>query len=96
MRGAASGLGVDLAQHRSQRVSAQLINEAGLVVIMDVRDHELLKTEFPRALEKAIFLGMLRPKAQLEIKDPFDFPDSMQVTSSEINCAIERLGSLLM
>jgi protein-tyrosine-phosphatase len=93
---AAGKLGVDLVAHRSQLVSAQLINEAGLVVIMDVRNRELLKIEFPHALEKTVFLGMLLPQPKLEIKDPYDYPDSMGAISSEINCAIEQLGGLLM
>ena len=93
---AADRLGVDLAEHRSKCVDAKMIDEAELVVVMDTYNHELLKRRFPHALEKTLFLGMLLPKPQLEIKDPYDDPDSMQVISSKMNCAVEQIRRYLL
>jgi protein-tyrosine-phosphatase/predicted ATP-grasp superfamily ATP-dependent carboligase len=84
-------LGVDLTEHRSQCVDAEMIAEAGLIVIMDIRNYELLKEAFPGALEKTLFLGMLLLGPQLEIKDPYDHPESMPATALELDCAIERM-----
>jgi hypothetical protein len=49
---------------------------------------------FPRALEKTLFLGMLLPDPQLEIKDPYDDPDSMQEVACWMNRAVEQLSKL--
>jgi protein-tyrosine-phosphatase/predicted ATP-grasp superfamily ATP-dependent carboligase len=92
---AAEQLGVDLAEHRSNCADAKMIDEADLIVIMDIRNYELLKKTFPGTLEKTLFLGMLLPKPQLEIRDPWDEPVSMPSISSIINCAIEQLGRYL-
>jgi len=87
----AGRLGIDLGSHRSKRVDSKMIDEAQLVLIMDIRNYELLKSAFPHALEKTLLLGMLLPKAQLEIGDPYDYPESMIAVASKINDAIERL-----
>ena len=92
---AAERLGVDLSGHGSKRVDAKMVEEAELVVIMDIRNQELLQEAFPRAREKALFLGMLLPSPQLEIKDPIDNPDSMPSVASTLNQAVEHLKDLL-
>ncbi len=93
---AAEGLGVDLTGHRSNTVDAKMLNEAELVVIMDSRNHDLLKKHFPYALQKTLLLGMLLPEPRLEIRDPYDSPDSMPAIASEVNCAVERMGGFLI
>jgi protein-tyrosine-phosphatase/predicted ATP-grasp superfamily ATP-dependent carboligase len=92
---AASGHGVDLTVHRSNRLNAKMLDEAQLILIMDAFNYGLLKKDFPQALKKTLFLGMLLPKPQLEIKDPYDDPDSMPEVSSTINCAVEQLAGYL-
>jgi hypothetical protein len=92
---AAELFGVDLTEHRSKCVDSMLVDDAQLVLIMDIRDYGLLKDAYPRALEKTLLLGMLLPKPQLEIKDPYDDPDLMASISSQIGCAVERLGRFL-
>ena len=88
---AAERLGVDITAHRSKCVNAKMIDEAQLVLIMDIRNYELLKRNFPHALGKTVFLGMLLHTPQLEIKDPYDNPDSMQEIASKMKDAIERM-----
>jgi protein-tyrosine-phosphatase len=92
---AAGRLCVDLAQHRSKPVDAKMIDDAGMVLIMDMRNHELLKESFPRALGKTLLLGMLLPESQLEISDPYDNPASMDATASMVNCAIHQMADFL-
>jgi protein-tyrosine-phosphatase len=92
---AADSLGVNLTQHRSKCVDAKMLDEAELVVIMDVRNHELLKKQFPHALQKTLLLGMLLPEPQLEISDPYDDPALMQTIASKMNCAIEQMRNFL-
>jgi protein-tyrosine phosphatase len=92
---AANMLGVDLAEHRSNCVDAKMIGEAELILIMDIRNYDLLKMGFPRALDKTLFLGMLLPSPQLEIKDPYDDPASMPAVASRMECAIEQMSAFL-
>jgi protein-tyrosine-phosphatase/predicted ATP-grasp superfamily ATP-dependent carboligase len=90
-----SGYGIDLVEHRSKSVDAKMIDEAQLILVMDILNYELLTASFPGALERTLFLGMLLPVPQLEIPDPSDDPDSMQEVSSKINCAVEHLADFL-
>lgn len=92
---AAERLGVDLSDHCSKCVDMKMIDESQLVLIMDMRNHELVKKHFPRALEKTLHLGMLLPKPQLEIKDPYDDPESMTAVSAMMNKAVDRIGDFL-
>jgi protein-tyrosine-phosphatase/predicted ATP-grasp superfamily ATP-dependent carboligase len=91
---AAERLGVDLTEHRSKCVDAKMIDGADLILIMDTRNRELLIESFPDAIEKTLFLGMFLLEPQWEMEDPYADPDSMEKVSSEISCAVERLGKL--
>jgi protein-tyrosine-phosphatase/predicted ATP-grasp superfamily ATP-dependent carboligase len=92
---AAGQLRVDLTEHRSKCVDTKMIDEAQLILIMDIRNYELLKKFLPHALEKTLFLGMFLPSPQLEIKDPYDNPASMPAVALEMDCAIERMSKYL-
>jgi protein-tyrosine-phosphatase len=87
--------GVDLSGHRSKCVDARMIEKAQMVALMDERNYERLKQEFPEALEKTIFLGMLQPKPALEIRDPYDAPETMPDVAEQMKQAIARLGAFL-
>jgi protein-tyrosine phosphatase len=92
---AAATFGIDLAMHRSKCVDAEMIDEAQLVLIMDVLNYELLKKNFPSAVKKTLFLGMLLPQSQLEIRDPYDTPSSMPEVASSMHEAIDRLDDFI-
>ena len=91
----ANELGIDLAEHRSKCVDIDMINEAQLILIMDTPNYDTLKTKYPQALDRALFLGMLLPDPQLEISDPFDTPGVMPELALTVNRAIEGLGRFL-
>jgi protein-tyrosine-phosphatase/predicted ATP-grasp superfamily ATP-dependent carboligase len=91
---AAERIGVDIKSHRSRRVDSKMISDAQLILIMDESNYEFLKRDFPQALEKTLFLGMLLPMPQLEIKDPYDNPDSMPQTVSKMKDAISYMPSV--
>ena len=94
--GAAATFGIDLRGHRSRRVNNRMIDEADLIVIMDLRNLDLLMNEFPYAIEKALLLGMMLPSRELEIHDPFDKPVNMVATATKIKDAIDQLSSLVL
>lgn len=52
---------VDLAEHRSSLVSAELVREADLVVVMDPRHGEALSRRFPLQRDRVVVLGDFDP-----------------------------------
>jgi protein-tyrosine-phosphatase len=90
-----SGYGIDLVDHRSKAVDAKMIDEAQLILVMDMLNYQLLTGSFPGALERTLFLGMLLPVPELEIQDPYDDLALMKEVSSKINSAVERLAEFL-
>ncbi|HZY62560.1 MAG TPA: ATP-grasp domain-containing protein [Edaphobacter sp.] len=66
--------GTDLSTHSSKCVEPGMIDSADIIVVMDRRNYFQLKRQFPRAIDKTVFLGMFASPRQLEIKDPYDLP----------------------
>lgn len=64
-------LGVDLANHRSRRITNELVGNADLIIAMDQRNLEDMQREFPDAMKKTILLGAIDPAANPEIMDPY-------------------------
>jgi len=96
MQRAAREFSVDLSGHRSQRVTAEIVAEYDLVVIMDRRNYRHLKQEFPAALSKTVFLGMLDTPPHLETADPYDLPyDEAVAVCAELEGATSNLAGLL-
>lgn len=72
---AARELGVDLARHRSRRVTAELLAEAALVVTMTQEQAGWLKRRFPPRADKVLTLGELaRGQSNLDVADPIGQP----------------------
>ena len=86
------GLNIDLSTHRSSRINETQIRQSDVIVIMDWRNYDLLKREFPAALNKTLFLGLFADPPKLEIDDPLDLPAGQvaQVTR-EIESAVANL-----
>jgi protein-tyrosine-phosphatase len=91
---AAESLGIDLTKHRSRCVNAEMMERADLVVAMDLRNYRLIKQRFPRFLRKTVLLGLYQPDPEIEIRDPYDSPESMPAVSKAMRTAIERLVSI--
>jgi protein-tyrosine-phosphatase/predicted ATP-grasp superfamily ATP-dependent carboligase len=92
---AAQRMELNLDEHRSRRVDAKMIEEADIIAIMDIRNYKHLKSEFPTAMKKTVFLGMLHKASRLEIHDPYDHPESMPETAVEIAEGIEGMRELV-
>jgi protein-tyrosine-phosphatase len=63
--------GVDISSHRSRVVSAEMIDEADAIFVMDRENHYHLLRKFPRAHSKTLFLGQFDTEEPLEIPDPY-------------------------
>ena len=71
MQSVAVSLSTDLCAHRSNLVAAKMIDEADVIAIMDMKNYAQMKEQFPKALNKTVFLGMFANPRQLEIEDPY-------------------------
>ena len=74
---AASRLGIGLDEHRAQRVTAELVDQADAIFVMDYMNLVRLLRDFPRAQGKTWLLGSLhpdytrKPGHSAEIRDPY-------------------------
>jgi protein-tyrosine-phosphatase/predicted ATP-grasp superfamily ATP-dependent carboligase len=70
VRAAAARLGVDLGAHRSTPITRAHVDEADLIVVMDVRNYESLLARFPDAAVRTTMLGLFARRPRAEIPDP--------------------------
>jgi protein-tyrosine-phosphatase/predicted ATP-grasp superfamily ATP-dependent carboligase len=71
---AAAELGVSLGDHRAQPMSATLVRESDLIVVMDALNESELLAAFPEARGKVLLAGELAgspDRSALEIADPY-------------------------
>jgi protein-tyrosine-phosphatase len=68
---AGRAFGVDLSEHRSQRVTREQLLNADLVIAMDLENIERLKAECPEALSRTTLLGLFAEAGAFEIGDPY-------------------------
>jgi protein-tyrosine-phosphatase len=74
MQRAARLVGVDLGSHRSRQLTAELIDQADLVLIMDRHNLREILNRFPSAKSKMTFLGLFASTPAIEIQDPYSLP----------------------
>jgi protein-tyrosine-phosphatase len=63
-------LGLDLGGHRSRVITAQLAEDADLIVVMEQGQQEALRHEFPRSAHKLQLLSQLATGGRYDIPDP--------------------------
>ena len=68
---AASRFGVDLDDHRSQLVTAELAQQASVIFIFDDEQRGWFSATYPEQLSKVHYLGALDPAGPLQILDPY-------------------------
>ena len=73
---AAAQLGVDLLPHRSQLVSAELLERSDLVLVMDASHYRALRSDFGVPASNIFFLGDFDPDVDgtREVPDPYGKP----------------------
>jgi protein-tyrosine-phosphatase len=87
---AARQSGLDLTDHRSRPVSANLMLEFSLIVVMEAGQAEALKFEFPGIADRVRLLtGMAGP--EYDVADPaaMDVPECLQLTG-ELEALLDR------
>ena len=75
---AAARYGFSLEEHRSQLISAELVDGSDLICVMDHRNEAELVARFPHAAAKTILLGGVdrRTGERADIPDPYALDDS--------------------
>jgi protein-tyrosine phosphatase len=91
---AARACGVDLSAHRSRLVTAELVRDAELIVVMDSHQARMIADQFAGKPEKVVFLGDLDP-LPIRTRRIHD-PEAQSVAVfSEVYARIERCVSAL-
>jgi protein-tyrosine-phosphatase/predicted ATP-grasp superfamily ATP-dependent carboligase len=90
----AHSLGVDLSAARARRVTATQVEQADLIVCMDVSHLQRMASEFPQAMGKTTLLGLFRPGGAMEMRDPYDLsPAATRVVFQDMLQAIDALAA---
>ena len=63
-------MGIDMSDCRSTPVSEDLLRAADLILFMDLKQYEQLRSRFPQHLGRAVPLGLFAEPAVVEIEDP--------------------------
>lgn len=89
---AAADLGVNMADHRSKRVTRSMIDAADVIVVMDLMNFDALHKEYPEARLKAVSLGLFGQSPSLEIADPYTFSlDQTTIVLKQIVAATDAM-----
>ncbi len=90
---AASEFSVDLSNWSSRRVTIEMVRDADIIFLHDIRNYEDFCREFSGHKDKIMFLGMFLNPPSLEIKDPYEFgfAETWQ-TLKEISAATDVIG----
>jgi protein-tyrosine-phosphatase/predicted ATP-grasp superfamily ATP-dependent carboligase len=67
----AASFGVDLATHRSQVLTEQIVRPAQVIFVFDFENHQRVTADYPEARDRIHFLGALNPEGPLFIDDPW-------------------------
>ena len=87
---AAQKLGIELADHRSARVSRQLLSEYDLILVMQASQQEALQSEFPTLSEHVYLFSNVVERGSYDIPDSFDSEEDVVTLALEMNGLIRR------
>jgi protein-tyrosine-phosphatase/predicted ATP-grasp superfamily ATP-dependent carboligase len=91
---AAVSFGVDMSAHRSKILSADAVNNSGVVFVMDIDLYKQVKELYPQAKNKLFFLGVLQNghAASVEILDPYGQNEKkFKQVFSQITTSVDNL-----
>ena len=87
---------LNLKDHRSRRVTAEDIEKADLILVMDTDNFSKVRAEFPWALNRTTLLGFFGTKPDPNVRDPYSL--SLNETRSvfhHVESSVEKLVSWL-
>lgn len=74
-------LGLDIQEHQSRGITADMLQESALVVVMEQGHKEALQVEFRAYREKVVLLSEVAEGSSYDIADPVTDPSSVDVGS---------------
>lgn len=80
----------ELEAHRSRSVSAELLQAAALILVMEGGQKEALQLEFPATRERLFLLSEMSHRLAYDIPDPARKPADSQKIGQEIVRLVER------
>jgi protein-tyrosine phosphatase len=95
---AGTELGVSLAEHESQMLTALMVARSDLICVMDYRNEAEVVARFPKAGRKTILLGGVerRPLRGPSIPDPYMLDaDAVAATYRRLSVAVDALVARL-
>lgn len=87
---AAQGFGIELSNHRSTRVSRQLLSEYDLILVMQASQKEALVSEFPELRERVYLFSDVVERRSYDIPDAPGTEQRAQEIGAELNTLIRR------
>ncbi len=99
IQNAAQKRGIDLTDHKTRKVTATMLHQADLVVVMDHNQRAILKKQFMYLPQRVAFLGAFSLSEQfpLTIEDPYGRPaGATDFALSHIDAAVEKLVQLII
>ena len=91
---AAKELGLALSDHGAAAVTADSVEAADVIIVMDYRNEATLLTRFPTAADRVVLLGRYRPSRadSAEIPDPYHGTlDDVRRSFADIRACIDNL-----
>lgn len=89
-RAIATEQGLDLSTHRTRPVTADLLSEAVLVLVMESNQQEALRQEFPQAAARVHTLAHAAGLDSFDVPDPYTTSESPGVVAREIMAMIDQ------
>lgn len=87
---AAAKFGVNVAGHRSQLISADLLAQSDLVLVMEKGHKEALDFEFPFASHKIRLLSQVTEGLTYDIPDPLTSAQEIDLLAADLHKLVER------
>lgn len=96
LRKAAKALGIDLSAHRSRRLAKSDVDQADLILCMDVDNLLQLQRLFPHAVPRATLLGLFASPRCVEIPDACELGETQtRAIAAVLQSGIENLAEWL-
>lgn len=87
---------LDLDMHATRMISADLIKEADLIVVMEISQKDRMMRVYPEAAGKVVLLGYFDPQGPLEIADPYGLSlEEFSVCFAQIRRSCDALSKSL-
>ena len=87
---AAQKLGIELAAHRSARVSRQLLAEYDLILVMQASQKEALQSEFPALSDFIYLFSHVVERGSYDIPDALDSDQDVVTVGLEMDALVRR------